>query len=105
MLTTAGLIRSTTSAKLTAGTTAAVFDARSGGRPEAAFAPPPADTSGRESPPARMAPTRRATTAVSTSVTNVKRRILLLHYKGHERGLIQHLDPELMCFLELGSGV
>jgi hypothetical protein len=38
----------------------------------------PADTADRTTPPARMAPTRNATTAVSASVTTVKRRDISL---------------------------
>jgi hypothetical protein len=38
----------------------------------------PADTADRTTPPATMAPTRTATTAVSASVTTVKRRDISL---------------------------
>jgi hypothetical protein len=71
MLTTAGLMRSTMSAKLTA------VAKRVSGRaadPLAGFTSGPATTADRARPPAKMVPTRNATAAVKISVTNVKRR-------------------------------
>ena len=57
---------------------------------------------------ATIAPTRKATTAVSVTVTSVKRRdmeCLAVHYKLLKRRLIEHLDAELACLLQLAAGV
>jgi hypothetical protein len=76
MFTTAALTLSTTSAKFTrgdAGVRAAEIVAEpdeSDGRFAGACAP----TAGRMNPPATIAPTRKATTAVSTTVTRVNLR-------------------------------
>src|SRR2546428_5071147 len=71
MFTTAGLMRSTTSEKLTRPLRAGV--ACEMARPLAALTGAPADTAERATPPAKIAPTRNATTAVNTTVTMVKR--------------------------------
>src|SRR3954463_740536 len=106
MLTTAGLIRSTTSAKLTSDPSAGVLLARDSSRPEAALAGAPAETWDRATPPATMMPTRNATSAVSTTVTMVKRRdISVFDYKLAELLLIHGFDAELFGLLEFGSGV
>ena len=109
MFTTAGLMRSTTSAKLTSGMATA-----------GAAAPSGADGRGRatgrrdgrlDPPPAKIAPTRKATTAVSARVTNVKRRDIFLcilapfHYKSQERLLIQRFHAQLLRLLELAPRV
>src|SRR4051794_25266157 len=74
MLTTAGFRRSTTSAKLTREAMAGAAAVRAR-RPAAAdLGEGPADTAGRTKPPATIAPTRNATTAVSVTVTRVNRR-------------------------------
>ena len=76
IFTTAGLIRSTTSAKLTSGETAIVAGrvVGFGGAVLGAL-----DTTAvRVAPPAKIAPTRKATTAVSINVTNVRRRDMLI---------------------------
>src|SRR2546427_5377947 len=105
MLTTAGLIRSTTSAKLTSDVETAPPAGRDAGRAGAFFTVPVSTDSGLK-PPAKMAPTRNATTAVSARVTKVKRRIRLLsHYKSPKRVLIQRFDAELARLLEFAPGI
>ena len=75
MLTTAGFRRSTTSAKLTSEAIAGVPALRAGTNLAAEdFAGAPAETADRTKPPATIAPTRKATTAVNVTVTMVKRR-------------------------------
>src|SRR5205814_6486501 len=77
MLTTAGLMRSTTSANLTrvAGTLPAAL------RTDVAVGPPLAVPRAAMDdwrvPPATIAPTRNATTAVSATVTKVNRRDII----------------------------
>jgi hypothetical protein len=73
MLTTAGLMRSTMSAKLIAGVDSGFEMAGRVGI--AALTGAPAVTAGCEPPPAKIAPTRNATTAVSPTVTYVNRFI------------------------------
>ncbi len=73
MFTTEELMRSTTSAKLTSdadGDGPAFVT----GRAEATRAGTTAETAGRANPPAKIAPTRNATTPVRTTVMRVKRR-------------------------------
>jgi hypothetical protein len=74
MLTTAGLIRSTTSAKLTDEAARTAVAGRATYRPVAGWRGAPAVIADRETPPATMAPTRNATKAVSATVTTVNRR-------------------------------
>src|SRR4051812_5188439 len=107
MLTTAGFMRSTTSAKLMsvppAGALAARIDAAGVGCRSRATAV----TAARSKPPATIAPTRNATMAVRTMLTIVKRRDmglgLFFHYKSAERRLIQRFDSELLRLIELGA--
>ena len=89
MFTTAGLMRSTTSAKLTSGGSgrARRRDAAACRRGTSRARRPARHTVGRAKPPATIAPTRNATTAVSASVTNVKRRDIrapVFHYKSQK---------------------
>src|SRR4029077_19998613 len=107
MLTTAGLMRSTTSAKLIGAATAGELPARgeAGGGP-AVLAGAPAETADRAMPPATIAPTRKATTAVSATVTKVKRRdISAFHYKRQELFLIQCFHAQFLRLLEFAAGV
>src|SRR5438034_1634154 len=105
MFTTAGLIRSTTSAKLTSDVDTAPPAGRNAGRAGAFFTVPVRTEAGVK-PPAKMAPTRKATTAVSARVTKVKRRMSLLsHYKSAKRVLIQRFDAELAGLLEFAPRV
>ena len=109
MLTTAGLMRSTTSAKLTSDVDAPAAGLRPT-RPDPIEAPPAA-TEERETPPAKIAPTRKATRAVNPTVTSVKRRDIIhalggslaLHidYKPAKRVLIEDFDAELLRLFEL----
>src|SRR5258708_20025683 len=90
MFTTAGLRRSTTSAKLTREPIAGAPGLRGGtGRAADIFAGAPAATADRATPPATIAPTRNATTAGSVMVTMVKRRDMnisgLLSISAQER--------------------
>ena len=80
MFTTAGFNRSTTSAKLTSG--APTPDAgRVRLRAVSVLAGAPAATDDCATPPATIAPIRKATHAVSATVTIVKRRdISVFHY-------------------------
>src|SRR3989442_6675474 len=113
MFTTAGLIRSTTSAKLMSVVAPAPATVRAG-RAGAPFTVPVMTVAG-VSPPAKIAPTRNATTAVKAKVTKVKRRDivgagstrpgLLLHYKSPKRLLIQRFDAELARFLEFAPRI
>ena len=69
---------------------------------ERALSPaPPAATADRATPPATIAPTRNATTAVRATVTSVKRRdISAFHYKRQKVQkllLIQRFDAELLA--------
>src|SRR5262245_14859673 len=110
MLTTAGLMRSTTSAKLSGGPSKAAGDGRTAYRPAGVVdaAGAPAVIVERAEPPDMIAPTRKATTAVSVTVTSVKRRdmeCLAVHYKLLKRRLIEHLDAELARLLQLAAGV
>src|SRR3989441_11379490 len=106
MLTTAGLIRSTTSAKLTSDAAATPPDGRAAERRSTLLAAVRAATEARGRPPVTMAPTRNATTAASTTVTRVKRRdISVFNYKLQKRVLIQRFNAELPRFFELAAGV
>src|SRR5438552_7154154 len=106
VFTTAGLIRSTTSAKLTSAAGATPPDGRAAAWTSTLLAPLPAATEARGRPPVRMAPTRNATTAVSTTVTRVKRRdISVFNYKLQKRVLIQRFNAELSRLFELAAGV
>src|SRR5258708_29131328 len=74
MFTTAGFSRSTTSAKFTSDAIPVPTPLWAGGtRPAAALAGAPAETADRATPPAMIAPTMKATPAVSVTVTSVKR--------------------------------
>ena len=115
MLTTAGLMRSATSAKFTT----PASDAGRGRSLGAASRAVAVDTTGvlGTPPPARMMPTRNATVDESASVMNVKRldivrmpRIRLpeglrLLYYCPERLFRQRLDPQRLGFLQLAAGV
>src|SRR5439155_25507539 len=71
-----------------------------------ALAGAPAETAERATPPATIAPIRKATTAVSATVTSVKRRdISIFHYKLQKPVLIQGFDAELARFLEFAARV
>ena len=74
MFTTAGLIRSTTSAKFTTVTGTVAPAARMRGSLATGLVGAPAAMEERPTPPATMAPTRKATIAVKASVTAVNRR-------------------------------
>ena len=75
MLTTDGFSRSTTSAKLTNDGIGGALALRAGAsRAAPAVAGAPAETADRATPPATIAPTRKATTPVSATVTRVNRR-------------------------------
>ncbi len=105
MLTTAGLMRSTTSAKLT--------DVP-GGRPAAGWAPErrpaffrsgPATTADRVMPPAKMVPTRKATAAVRVSVTKVERRdIYVSIIRARKRSSSSVSTPSFLAFSSLVPG-
>src|SRR5437762_134628 len=98
MFTTAGLRRSTTSAKLMSGPAAAEAPFGAG---LTLFTGPAATDDWLLPPPAKIAPTRKATTAVSARLTNVKRRMSgIFHYKSQKRLLIQRFDAELPCLLQ-----
>src|SRR5262245_8207436 len=124
MFTTAGLMRSTMSAKLTrpfrpgfGRATVRAVDAVEAVAVDVADvvdrAGAPADTAGRAKPPATIAPTRNATTAVSTTVTTVKRLDMFSiapsghpsHYKVAKLFLVQDLDAESPGLLQFAAGI
>src|SRR4051812_33459534 len=105
MFTTAGLIRSTMSAKLTRPFSEALACASVRPGTAALLAGAPADTAERATPPATIAPTRNATNAVSTTVTMVKRLDISLHYKGLKRGFVEDLDAKFLGLVQLGARV
>src|SRR5689334_3208481 len=105
MFTTAGLIRSATSAKLTAPTLSVDADRaipRDGPGRGALER-----TGVRVTPPAMMTPTRNATVDESASVTRVNRRISAagIHYKALEFVFGEGLHAELPRFRQLAAGV
>src|SRR6266850_2099771 len=113
MLTTAGFRRSTTSAKLTSEAIAGAAAVRAASLSRTAFARPsgntcprePAEMADRDTPPATIAPTRKATMAVSATVTSVKRRdISDFHYMRPELLLVPGFQAQLARFLELAPG-
>ena len=98
MLTTAGLMRSTTSAKLTVPAGSAAFATAAGALP-AFFTSGPATISDRLMPPATMVPTRNATAAVSVRVTIVKRRdIYLSIIRARKRSSSRVSTPSFLAF-------
>ena len=90
--------------------TAASFDAGADGRVLGRRARPAA-TEDCVPPPAKIAPTRNATTAVSARVTKVKRRDIVavrpptLHYKSQKRLLIQRFHAQLARLLQFAPRV
>src|SRR5512135_1381594 len=110
MFTTAGLMRWTTSAKLATVDPKPPPIGRAAARVAPSFAAPAA-IDDRLTPPATIAPTRNATTAVSASVTTVNRRDmgvtpapgggLRIDYKLAEGLFIERFDAERARFLQL----
>src|SRR5947207_10488466 len=106
MFTTAPLMRSATSAKLTTVGSAATAPARVTSVARANVRGAVATMGDGMNSPAMMRPTRNATAAQRATVTTVKRfDVASVHYKCPELIFGQRLNPERPGFLELGARI
>src|SRR6185436_8940842 len=107
MFTTAGFSRSTTSAKFTRDGIAGPAGPRAGRLTGAGLSATPAVTAERATPPARIAPTRKATTAVRATVTRVNRRdisgSIISAQERQKLCLVHPLDAQLLRLLQFAA--